>query len=521
MPLRWQYALITLLALIWAILVALMLSQPGYTDAYYYYNAARRLVEGQGLTDPYLWTYFNAPDHLPGPSHTYWMPLESLVAALSMIVFGTTFRAAQLPSVLCYTGLVLLAFGVGRGLGGAVRHGWLAGLLLLFSGFYVPFWVTTDTFALYGLIGALALLSVARATERSQTRWYALAGALCGLAHLTRADGVLLLLVALGAALTSGRSDGWGAMARSTIAAVLAYLLVMAPWFVRNISVLGTPLPLGGTDTIWMRSYDDLVRYPPGSSPADFLAWGIGPILRSRWTALLNNFGTLIAVETWVVLGPLALSGAWQLRGRAVVRCVAAYALLLHLVMTFVFAFPGYRGGLFHSAAALMPFWAAVTPVGLETTVAWAARRRRWRYTEARRVFSTAAVVLAFTLSVGLLHSRLGNWNTNAEGYRELLGMLPADAVVMINDPPALYYHTGLAGVVVPNTSPDVVPEIAARYGVTHLLLDVDRTRPFTGLFLGQETRPYLRLLHHEGTQTPGLEDDWLLFAIQQGDNAP
>ncbi|GIV82122.1 MAG: hypothetical protein KatS3mg051_1476 [Anaerolineae bacterium] len=307
MPLRWQYALITLLALIWAILVALMLSQPGYTDAYYYYNAARRLVEGQGLTDPYLWTYFNAPDHLPGPSHTYWMPLESLVAALSMIVFGTTFRAAQLPSVLCYTGLVLLAFGVGRGLGGAVRHGWLAGLLLLFSGFYVPFWVTTDTFALYGLIGALALLSVARATERSQTRWYALAGALCGLAHLTRADGVLLLLVALGAALTSGRSDGWGAMARSTIAAVLAYLLVMAPWFVRNISAWAHRCRweeriLSGcaVTMIWC-------AIPPVRRPLTFSPGALEPILRSRWTALLNNFGTLIAVETWVVLGPLAL----------------------------------------------------------------------------------------------------------------------------------------------------------------------------------------------------------------------
>lgn len=515
-----QHMLVGVLALAWAGALALLLAQPGYTDAYYYFNAAKRLVEGQGLTDPYLWTYFNAPERLPGPSYTYWMPLESLLAALSMAVFGATFRAAQLPSVLCYTGLVLLAFGLGRDLGQSVRHGWMAALLLLFSSFYAPFWVTTDTFALYGLLGALALLSAVRAVEEGRVRWFVLAGVLSGLAHLTRADGVLLLLVVVGMALVRGRSEGW-ALARHSAGAMLGYLLVMTPWFVRNVLVLGTPLPLGGADTIWMRSYDDLVRYPPGSSLSEFLAWGVGPILRSRWTALLNNFGTLVAVETWVVLGPLAVLGIWHLRRQMVIRGFALYAIALHLIMTFVFAFPGYRGGLFHSAGALMPFWAATVPVGLDVAVTWAARRRRWRYAEARRVFSAATVILAFVLTAGTLKARLDSWNTNAMNYRELLSLVPGDAVVMINDPPALYYHTGLSGVVVPNASPDMVPEIAERYGVTHLRLDIDRTEPFTGLFLGQETRPYLRLLYHEGGQTPDPKDDWLLFAIERGETAP
>jgi hypothetical protein len=243
--------------------------------------------------------------------------------------------------------------------------------------------------------------------------------------------------------------------------------------------------------------------------------------LRSRWTALLNNFGTLMAVETWVVLGPLAMLGVWNLRHKMVIRGFALYAIALHLVMTFVFSFPGYRGGLFHSAGALMPFWAAVVPVGLDRAVAWAARRRRWRYAEAQGVFSAATVILAFALTIGMLKTRLDSWNTNATNYRELLSLVPGDAVVMINDPPALYYHTGLAGVVVPNASPEVVPEIAEHYGVTHLRLDVDRTEPFTGLFLGQETYPYLRLLYHEGEQTPDPKDDWLLFVIEQGGTAP
>ncbi len=63
----------------------------------------------------------------------------------------------------------------------------------------------------------------------------------------------------------------------------------------------------------------------------------------------------------------------------------------------------------------------------------------------------------------------------------------------MINDPAAFYYHTKLSGVVVPNASPDVVPTIARRYGVTHLILDKNRTAPFSGLYLGTEQRDFLQ----------------------------
>ncbi|MGQ9850220.1 MAG: ArnT family glycosyltransferase [Aggregatilineaceae bacterium] len=516
---RREFVLVGVLALIWAAVLALLITQPGYTDAYYYYNAARRLAEGQGLSDPYLWTYFNAPEHLPGPSHTYWMPLESLVVAVSLSALGTTFRAAQVPSVLSYAALITLAYSMGRSLGKSRRHGWIAALLVVFSGFYVPFWVTTDTFALYGLIGALALLSSGRAAQSEGDRWFFVGGMLGALAHLARADGVLLALGVLGASITRREVSGWRGLLKAAGVGLLGYLLVMTPWFVRNLSVLGTPLPLGGTDAIWLRSYDDLVRYPPGSSMADFLAWGIGPILRSRLTAFLNNLGTLVAVETWVVLGPFAVMGIWHLRRDFAIRCFVLYAIVLHLLMTFVFAFPGYRGGLFHSSSALLPFWAVTASVGLEAAIAWAARRRRWRYLEARRIFSAAAVILALALTVSTLRARLAGWNANADSYRRLAGLLSPEAVVMVNDPPALYYHTGLAGVVVPNASPDVLPELAARYGVTHLRLDVDRTAPFSGLFLGQETRPYLQLIYREGEETTDQADDWLLFAIERADD--
>ncbi|MFN8564458.1 MAG: hypothetical protein U0703_23210 [Anaerolineae bacterium] len=54
-----------------------LIAAPGYTDVYYHLNAANRMASGQGLTDPYVWTYIGALDRLPMPSHLYWMPLTS------------------------------------------------------------------------------------------------------------------------------------------------------------------------------------------------------------------------------------------------------------------------------------------------------------------------------------------------------------------------------------------------------------------------------------------------------------
>ncbi|NDJ77193.1 MAG: hypothetical protein GYB65_13135, partial [Chloroflexi bacterium] len=273
---------------------------------------------------------------------------------------------------------------------------------------------------------------------------------------------------------------------------VVAYLLVMLPWFMRSADVIGTPLPTGGTDTIWLRGYNEIANYPPGASASDFFEWGLDNILRSRWEALTTNLGTFVAVETWVILGPFALFGLWRRRSEPFLLGLMLYALGLHLAMTFVFAYPGYRGGLFHSASALLPFWAALGLLGVDETIAWAARKRRWPRAQAQAVFGGALVALAVVLSLGLTAARLDDWNNNGKFYQDVAAGLPSDAVLMVNDPPALYYHTGLSGVVVPNAEPTVIPEIAAQYGVTHLVLDVNRTSPFTDLFRGNETHPFL-----------------------------
>ena len=61
---------------------------PGYLDSGYYFVGGLQLVEGKGFTEPFLWNYLDDPAGLPHPSHTYWYPLSSILAAIGMYLTG-------------------------------------------------------------------------------------------------------------------------------------------------------------------------------------------------------------------------------------------------------------------------------------------------------------------------------------------------------------------------------------------------------------------------------------------------
>src|SRR5260221_13045663 len=88
----------------------------------------------------------------------------------------------------------------------------------------------------------------------------------------------------------------------------------------------------------------------------------------------------------------------------------------------------------------------------------------------------------------------------NGEGgfFQNIAAHLLPDAVVMINDPSALYYFTGLPGIVVPNAPPSTIPELSKRYGITYLVLDQGRTIPMNDLYMGKEPVPFLELIYQD-----------------------
>ncbi len=462
------------LALLVRLLAALPQQQPNYMDAAYSYVNALNLAAGRGFVEDFVWNYLNNLETLPQPSHLYWMPLTSILAWLGMVVGGATYRAAQIPFVVVSALLAPISYWATYTLSGQRWPGWLAGLFVIFSGFYFPFWTAIDNFTPFAVAGSLALLmaweGMAREDERRTTNderrttdkvqshipYYLLAaGAFAGLAHLARADGPLLLIAIIliyllrvispsthntqpcpersrrDATHNPVLSEAEGTqhairntfhVSRFTFYLILGYALVITPWFIRNWLVVGTPLPTAGSQTIWLAtannlfsSYNGLYSFGRELSARTFFAQGPGPILQGRWWVLTANLQTVLAVWSMIFLAPLTLVGVWHLRRHLLSQLVGLYALLLFMAMTLVFAFPGALGGLFHSGGALLPFIYAAAVIGLDGTVDWvASRRRQWDAKLAKRFFGLGLVLMAVALSSFIYYRRVvqnNAWN--------------------------------------------------------------------------------------------------------------
>jgi hypothetical protein len=279
----------------------------------------------------------------------------------------------------------------------------------------------------------------------------------------------------------------------------------MGGWFWRNWLVLEGPLSTAGTQTIFLSTYDDLFAYGRSFHLADLLSWGWGNILRSRLEGLSLALQTFVAVCGLVFLTPFIV-WAWIKLGRQQakwiwLRPMTWYTLALFGVMSLIFTFPGGRGGLFHSTVALWPWFMVLATAGIGLAVDWAAARLpHWQPERAKRIFSALFVMVALVLSLAVGLSRSQQDDTEANVYVRFGAVLPDSAVVMVGNAPGFYYHTGLAAVSVPNEPVEVVLQAATRYGVTHLVLDIDHPQPLSDLYAGELSEPRIQPLQVNGT---------------------
>ena len=515
---------------------------PGYMDADYYYASGLRIAIYGTWSEPFIWNYLADPQGLPQPAYTYWMPLAGIFSAIGITLAGkVNFWSARLIFIIFAACIPPLTAYMAYTFTPKRWAALLAGGLALFSGFYFVYLPTTETFGIYMVFGGAVFLLILKMQKDAKkesyvekpikagafsfrkprsTFWvYIAAGGISGFMYMTRADGLIWLLMVIIAIIMQGRfarsnlpaSEKGILVTRFLVPLILclaAFLIVSSPWVFRNWSNFGTIFAPGSGRALWLTGYDELYTFPADQlTMSRWLEIGLGQILRARTRALGLNAVSTLAVQGGILLLPLMVVGLWNQRKDWRVIAGGLGWLATFLAMTFIFPYQGARGGFFHAGAGFQTLLWAVVPVGLLEFVNWGKRTRNWEPDSA--VIKFALIIVGITILVTgfvswqRLAGKSGSaaaWGTAEQAYLEVEAYLksldvPAEEIVMVNNPPGYYAMTGRQAIVIPDGDLSSTMLAAEKYLASYLVLDQNYPQGLKEIYRYPENHTGLRYL--------------------------
>ena len=462
-----------------------------YPDSYYYVDVARGLHAGHGFNIDFIWSFVDVggriPAHpvLPIPSNAHWMPLAAVIQLPTMWLLGATPLASAIPFLIVGSLAAPMTWLLARELGCSPRVALLAGIAVAVPGAATIFMSQPDNLALYQPLGTAVLWLTVRGLKGH--RWsYALAGLVVGLATLARNDGVILGAV-VGLAFVWDRWRAWRSNGsrvpaipwRYAFACFGLFLIVMAPWYARQLTVFGSLSPSSTSGRILLiATYDQMNSVTSDTSLAAFLGQGIGPLLQSRVLGLVSALQIYFVIAIPIVLAPFVLIGAWARRRSLEFGPFFLYAGLLFGASGLLFAVHVPYGTFLHSAVAMVPFTFILAFEGAVLASHWAARHRpAWTQDGAARLFLVVAAASVVVNAAAFTALAIPSWNADRDGRvaagraLDAAGAPQAD-LLLSADPGGFKYFTGRGGVVTPNDSLDVIRQVAADYNIRWLVLE-------------------------------------------------
>jgi len=444
-----------LLALVVRVWLASAVTFPPLDDPAFYLTTARNVAAGRGLMVDALWSYQSQPDAISHPSHEHWMPLPTLLMALSMTLFGPSLSSGQIPGLLLGAALAPLTYLIGRKAGLRPALAGTAGLLLVINGTIAYQSASTDSATIFAFLGASALFLA------GEERWPALVGVLVGLGYLTRSDGILLAPAVVWL---------WWVQApekriRLLGAAALGGFLTLLPWIIRNLKAFDTPLPGSAFSMIGLTNYMQIFAYPfnrPVASVSKL--WGV------RRQALLHNGRTFfLHTFAWGLFGIVPKSIDKR------IRIFFYYFVILFVVTALLFPVPTLSGTFYHSLGAAMPGLALAAVITINDGLASLARRRSVQrsYIE----LALGALLVFAVAQLAMIRPAITTRHTaEREQFADIASWLEknlaSDTPVMTTQPYTLNWVTERSTIVLPpNDAPLAASQAARRYGVQYLII--------------------------------------------------
>src|SRR4051795_6048060 len=226
-----------------------------FSDTFFYSWVGAALAMGDGYT-------------FLGHTTAHWPPGYPFLLAGVYKVFGADTANALIANAVLGALTVPLAYLIGlKALGRPAAIAAAALLAVMPGQILIADVALAETFYTFELVGFLAL---ALSLER-RPRTFVVLGVVAGLAALTKGEGFLFPLIALGL---------WGARGamrrawRDTAVVAVVMLLTVAPWTIRNaIAVHGfVPVATNASATLWSGHNPDANGGPVYHSPAQLAA---------------------------------------------------------------------------------------------------------------------------------------------------------------------------------------------------------------------------------------------------------
>ncbi len=469
---------------------------PRPEDSAYYVGVARNLVEGRGLVSDALWTYQTPPLIVPPrPAFEVWLPLPTFLAAIPMALFGATFHAAQVSSVLVGAVAPVLTWRLAADV--AVERGLPAGRarsLALGAGLttavYLPLVLgstvpdSTAPFTVLVLAACLLMTRIARnpnGARLTDPRLICL-GLVLGVSAITRNETVWLALIWAASAWFGTSGPASVRLRMIGIVAAVA-LVVFVPWAYRDLIVFGSPLPGQALTNALYLSGQDIFAWQDPPTLARYLAQGPAWLLQIRIDGTGHNlFDVLIYLGMPIsAIGLLALP--WQGRGFAL-RPLLWVSLITFWITSLLFPAATQWGTFLHGAGPVHVLLVLSALLALDAGIAWLGSRRGWTRPVAW-LGPTLGIFASALFSIALLPS-YGSESANTAHFYDELGQRmaaiehPLDASagpVVTNFPIWLAETQRIPTLALPNEPPASVLDLAHFFPGTHLLVLVD-TQP-------------------------------------------
>lgn len=304
----WLFGGVLALALL--VRVAVVLATPGYqprTDAADFDRRGASLAQGHG---------FGESGIVPGPS-AFRPPATPVALAAVYLLTGDREPDRWVAARLFLAAVGTLGVAL-LGLLALQAWGWpealVAGALAAVYPPLVAFGSSILSEPVFVALELAALLAALRCRRGARVRWAVLAGVLCGMAALTRSNGVVLALPLL---LLCVRRPGRGPQLAAGVALVAVMALTVAPWTLRNARVMGDLVPISTQGGYALAgTYNDL-SMNDRANPAIWQPAGRVPALRfafrapgeAQWSRQLSA-----SARDYIVRHPLSplLAAGWN-----------------------------------------------------------------------------------------------------------------------------------------------------------------------------------------------------------------